>query len=46
MDYYGTAMTGGLWFAIVELSEVEDASPRELVRLAEQAGFDLRDYER
>lgn len=45
MDYYGTAMTGGAWPAITDLSDVEDASPQELIRIAEREGIDLRRYE-
>ena len=45
MDYYGTAMTGGQWPAIADLSEVENASPEKLIRIAERDRIDLRKYE-
>ena len=44
-DYYGTAMMNGFPMAVVELSEVESASDRDLVQKAVKEGFDLRDYE-
>lgn len=45
VDYYGTAMTGGAWPAIAELSAVEQASPPELTRIAQREGIDLTQYE-
>lgn len=44
-DYYGSAMCSGFPMAVVELSQVESASPQELVELSQRAGFDLCDYE-
>ena len=44
MDYYGTAMTGGLPMAVMDLSRVERASDRELIELARKKGVDLRKY--
>ena len=44
-DYYGSAMFSGFPAAVVELSQVENASPQELVELSRRAGFDLNDYE-
>ena len=44
-DYYGTAMMNGFPMAMVELSDVETASDRELVDMAVKEGFDLRKYE-
>lgn len=44
-DYYGSAMCSGFPMAVVELSQVENASPQELVELSRRAGFDLSDYE-
>ncbi len=44
-DYYGSAMFSGFPAAVVELSQVECASPQELVELSRRAGFDLNDYE-
>ena len=45
MNYYGTAMTGGEWPAIADLSGIEYASPQELIRIAEREGVDLKKYE-
>ena len=44
-DYYGTAMFSGFPAAVIELTQVESASPQELVELSRRAGFDLNDYE-
>ena len=44
-NYYGSAMFSGLPMAVVELTQVENASPKELVELSHRAGFDLNDYE-
>jgi len=44
IDYFGTAMTAGAWPAIADVSEVEDASPIELIRIAEREGIDLREF--
>lgn len=43
-NYYGTATRCGLPMAVVELSQLESASPQQLVELARRAGLDLRDY--
>lgn len=43
-DYYGTAMAGGFPMAVMELSEVEHMSDREVVELAKRNGVDLRKY--
>lgn len=45
VDHYGTAMIGGQWPAIADLSGVEDASPEELIQIAEREGIDLSEYE-
>jgi len=45
VDYYGTAMTGGMWPAIADLSQVEEAPPAELIRIAQREGIDLTKYE-
>ena len=45
VDYYGTAMAGGQWPAIADVSEVETASPQKLIQLAEREGLDLRKFE-
>ena len=44
-DYYGSAMFSGFPAAVVELTQVENASPQELVELSRRAGLDLNDYE-
>lgn len=36
-DYYGSAMFSGLPMAVVELSQVENASPQQLVELSRRA---------
>ncbi|MCD7727034.1 MAG: hypothetical protein LUH08_06395 [Ruminococcus sp.] len=43
-DYYGTAMFSASPLAMFEESKVERASDRDLIRLAQEAGFDLNDY--
>ena len=44
LDYYGTASQSGFPMAIVELGNVENASPYQLVEMAKDAGVDLSDY--
>ena len=44
-NYYGSAMFSGFPMAVVDLAQVESASPQELVELSQRAGFDLNDYE-
>lgn len=44
MNYYGTAMTGPFPMAATDVSRVENASPMELVEMAQDLGFDLTDY--
>ena len=43
-DHYGTAMQ---FFpqAVMDLSEVEQASPEELIRMAKELGYDIPDDE-
>lgn len=43
VDYFGTAMMGNP-IALMELVKVEQASPEELVKIAEDNNFDLEDY--
>lgn len=43
-DYFGTAAFSGLLMAMMDLSRVENASPEELVRIAQKNGFDLTKY--
>jgi len=45
IDYYGTAMAYNP-MAVIELSDVENASYEELIRIAIKNGFDLSDYEK
>ena len=44
-EYYGTAIYAGLPMAMIGLADIERASNNELLRLAEEAGFDLSEYE-
>jgi hypothetical protein len=44
-DYYGSAMSSGYTMAATETINVERASESELLRLARNAGLDLRNYE-
>ena len=43
-DYYGTAMFNASPMAVIDLGKVERASEQEIVDLAQEQGFDLRDY--
>lgn len=43
-DYYGTAMMSGFPMAVMDLSNVERLSDRELIELAQENGVDLRKY--
>ncbi len=43
IDYFGTA-TGMFPVAMMELSQVQNASPEMLIEIARKNGFDLRDY--
>ena len=45
IDYYGTAIAYNP-MAVIELSDVENASTDKLVQIAMQNGFDLSDYEK
>ena len=44
IDYYGTAAFSGMPAAMIDVFDVENASPEKLVELARHAGFDLRNY--
>ena len=44
INYFGSAMQFYPQ-AVIELSEVESASPEELVNIALKNGFNLEDYE-
>lgn len=43
-DYYGTAMASGFPMAVMDLANVENASPQELIDLAQRNGEDLSKY--
>ena len=43
IDYFGTAMSM-FPVAMMELSQVENASPEKLIEIARKNGFYLRDY--
>lgn len=43
IDYFGTAMQFNP-MAIMDLTKVENASPEELVEIAQDNNFDLNDY--
>ena len=45
IDYYGTAFCSGFGAAVIEIGEIENASPGRLVQIAEQSGIDLSNYE-
>ena len=45
IDYYGVAAFRGMPVAMMDVFEVEDASPEELIKLAKEAGWNLREYE-
>lgn len=45
VNYYGTAMFGGLPMAMMDLSRAENASDEELVRMALDNNVDLSKYE-
>ena len=44
IDYYGTAAFNGMSAAMIDVFNIEKASPEKLVELARRAGFDLGDY--
>lgn len=43
-DDYGTAMSSGFTMAMMDLSEVESASDRELIEMAREKRVDLSKY--
>ena len=43
-DNYGTAMASGFPMAMMEMSEVEKASNRELIEMARETHADLSKY--
>ena len=44
IDYYGSAMYSGFPAAVIEVMDVETASPEELIDIANRAGFNVRNY--
>ena len=44
IDYFGTAMSYNS-MAVIELSNVQNASNYNLIQIALKNGFDLREYE-
>ena len=44
-EEYGAFFVGGFGGAIVESFEIQKANPEQLVKLARERGFDLREYE-
>lgn len=44
-DCYGAFFGGGFGGALMEASDIESASPEELVRIAQRKGIDLSRYE-
>ena len=43
LDYYGTAVFSGNPLAVIKLTEVEKASPQELIKLAREIGINVLD---
>lgn len=41
----GAAFGGGFGGALIDVADIETASPEELIRIAERYGLDLGDYE-
>lgn len=44
VDYYGTAMVTATPFAAPDLFDAMNASPEELIRMAEREGIDPGDF--
>lgn len=44
IDYMGSAMFSGLPMAVIDLSDVEVATPEQLVEIANRMGFNLNNY--
>ena len=44
IDYLGTAYYSGYGIAIVEISEIENASAEKIIELAQKYGFNLENY--
>ena len=43
IDYFGTAMTNGWRMAEFDISDIQNASPEELIRIAGKCGFNIND---
>lgn len=43
-DYFGTAMVNSSKLAMAELTKIEKATFYELIKIAEENGFDLNQY--
>ena len=44
IDHYGTAMFNSSYFAIMDLSKVQNATPNELIEIARKNKIDLNKY--
>lgn len=44
-DSYGTAFGGGFGGALLEVSEIDNASVEELIEIAKRRNVDFREYE-
>lgn len=42
---FGAYFVGGFGGAMLESFQIQDSTPEQLVRIARERGFDLRDYE-
>ena len=43
-DRFGTAIHSGFPMAVVDLSRAERADPKELLKMAQEQGIDIRKY--
>lgn len=44
-DYFGTAASNGFPAAMIDVFDVDKASPQELVKIAQRAGINLKEFE-
>lgn len=44
IDYYGTAMINGFPMAMIEVIDITNALPEQLVQIAIKSGYDLNNY--
>lgn len=42
MDYCGTALSAGMGPALIDIARIERADPRELLRIAQELGVNVR----